>query len=210
VELLLKLPPGAFRPPPRVRSALVRLRFHSAEPPVKDHATFATLVHAVFTRRRKTLSNALMAFEPNGRAPFPQPAEALARAGIDGKRRPETLTIAEFARLADIYSSAGRPGSDRGPDPRLTPSFGFGFGMSCAIFAAKLYVGWTLLVQLLHPAFVIFRRTQQPDRAAMAAPIDRIDSARSVSADGKRKARYKPRGILCLCALRDPCVRGIH
>jgi 16S rRNA (adenine1518-N6/adenine1519-N6)-dimethyltransferase len=117
VELLLKLPPGAFRPPPRVRSALVRLRFHSADPPVKDPATFATLVHAVFTRRRKTLTNALMAFESNGRAPFPQPAEALARAGIDGKRRPETLTIAEFARLADIYSSAGRPGSDRGLTP---------------------------------------------------------------------------------------------
>ena len=108
VELLLRLPPGAFRPPPRVRSALVRLRFHPPDPPVKDPGTFDAIVQAVFTRRRKTLSNALLAFEPGSQTPLPQPAEALARAELDGTRRPETLTIAEFARLADAYSGLDR------------------------------------------------------------------------------------------------------
>ncbi len=104
VQLLLKLPPGAFRPAPKVNSAVVRLRFHLPDPPVKDAVTFESLVQAVFTRRRKTLSNALLALEKRGRTPFPSPAEALAAAGLDGRRRPETLTVAEFARLADFYA----------------------------------------------------------------------------------------------------------
>ena len=95
VKRLLALPPGAFRPPPKVHSALVQLRFHAPDPPVRDPSVFRGLVQAVFTRRRKTLANALLAFRESS----PQPA--LERAGIDGKRRPETLTIAEFARLSD-------------------------------------------------------------------------------------------------------------
>ena len=103
VDLLLKLPPGAFRPPPKVRSALVRLRFHPPDPPVADPATFAAIVHAVFTRRRKTLANALRAYgDQLQRLP---PADALAAAGLDGTRRPETLAIGEFARLADVYAA---------------------------------------------------------------------------------------------------------
>jgi 16S rRNA (adenine1518-N6/adenine1519-N6)-dimethyltransferase len=154
VEMILKLPPGAFRPAPKVHSALVRLRFHAPRPPVADLALFATLVQAVFTRRRKTLANALLAYSPYGgrdsakamppnRAPtptprnapygaptpnfpnspyggresaranrFPTPATALDAAAIDGARRPETLTIAEFARLADAYAAA-----QKGPSP---------------------------------------------------------------------------------------------
>src|SRR5262249_52942312 len=61
VQLLLSLPPGAFRPSPKVRSSLVRLRFHAPTPPVRDPSAFRRLVQAVFTRRRKTLSNALLA-----------------------------------------------------------------------------------------------------------------------------------------------------
>ena len=109
VDLLLKLPPGAFRPPPRVSSALVRLRFHPLDPPVKEPAVFAAIVQAVFTRRRKTLANALLAY--SGGTDL-QPADALARAGLDGRRRPETLSIEEFARLADVYV-----GSDGGQTP---------------------------------------------------------------------------------------------
>jgi 16S rRNA (adenine1518-N6/adenine1519-N6)-dimethyltransferase len=103
VDLVLKLPPGAFRPPPKVLSALVRLRFHPPDPPVADAATFAAIVQAVFTRRRKTLANALLAC--GDRVPRLKPAEALAAAGLDGTRRPETLAIAEFARLADVYAA---------------------------------------------------------------------------------------------------------
>jgi len=98
VSMVLKLPAGAFRPPPKVLSALVRLRFHPPAPAVKDPAVFAGVVQAVFTRRRKTLSNALLAFPP---AVAITPAHALRDANIDGARRPETLTVAEFVRLAD-------------------------------------------------------------------------------------------------------------
>ena len=94
IERLLALPPGAFRPAPKVHSALVRLTFHESNPAVRDAPTFEKLVRSVFTRRRKTLSNALQTVGPGAR-------DALIRAGVDGRRRPETLTVAEFARLSD-------------------------------------------------------------------------------------------------------------
>ena len=74
--------------------------------PTRPSATstlFQGLVQAVFTRRRKTLANALLAFPP---AVAATPARILDAAGIDGVRRPETLSIAEFARLADAARSA--------------------------------------------------------------------------------------------------------
>ena len=101
-ERVLALPPGAFRPVPKVRSALVRLRFHPPDPPAGDESVFAAMVQAVFTRRRKTLANALLAFA--GAATLP-PARALAAAGIDGRRRPETLSIAELIRVADVFAA---------------------------------------------------------------------------------------------------------
>ena len=104
VERLLNLPPGAFRPAPQVASALVRLRFHAPAPPVRSHRIFETLVQAVFTRRRKMLANALLACEDHGIRPGLSPAEALDRARLDGRRRPETLSIHEFGRLADVYA----------------------------------------------------------------------------------------------------------
>lgn len=100
---MLKLPAGAFRPPPKVLSALVRLRFHDPDPPVRNSTLFQGLVQAVFTRRRKTLANALLAFPP---AVAATPSRILDAAGIDGVRRPETLSIAEFARLADALDAA--------------------------------------------------------------------------------------------------------
>jgi 16S rRNA (adenine1518-N6/adenine1519-N6)-dimethyltransferase len=100
VERLLALPPGAFRPPPRVDSSVVRLRFHPDQPPARDPEAFETLVQAVFTRRRKTLANALLAYRPDGRAAIQR---ALAESGIDGTRRPESLDIPEFVRLSDVF-----------------------------------------------------------------------------------------------------------
>ena len=104
VQLILKLPSGAFRPPPKVLSALVRLRFHAPDPPVASPEMFADLVRSVFTRRRKTLSNALLAVEKGGRESLSERVSSLEQAGLDGRRRPETLTVAEFARLADAYA----------------------------------------------------------------------------------------------------------
>ena len=105
VQLILKLPSGAFRPPPKVLSALVRLRFHAPDPPVASPEMFADLVRSVFTRRRKTLSNALLAVEKGGRESLSERVSSLEQAGLDGRRRPETLTVAEFARLADAYAA---------------------------------------------------------------------------------------------------------
>src|SRR6185503_1532089 len=100
--MVLKLPAGAFRPSPKVLSALVHLRFHAPAPVARDPAMFAGLVRAVFTRRRKTLTNALLAFPP---AVAMGPADVLVRAGVNGTRRPEALTIAEFVRVADAIAA---------------------------------------------------------------------------------------------------------
>ena len=102
VEPLLALPPGAFRPAPKVHSALVRLRFHAPVTPAADETVFADMVQAVFTRRRKTVANALLAFPGALRR---SPGDALARAAIAGRRRPETLSIEELVRLADAFAS---------------------------------------------------------------------------------------------------------
>jgi len=117
VQRVLTLPPGAFRPAPKVHSTVLRLEPHEAQPPVVSESVFRALVAAVFTRRRKTLSNALLAFHLSGqRRPGPSgpgtelsPNAALDRAGLDGRRRPETLSLEEFARLADVFAQTRDP-----------------------------------------------------------------------------------------------------
>jgi 16S rRNA (adenine1518-N6/adenine1519-N6)-dimethyltransferase len=59
-------------------------------------------VRAMFTQRRKMLTNAL---EPYARARERDPAAALSAVGIDPRRRPETLQLTELARLADYFAS---------------------------------------------------------------------------------------------------------
>jgi 16S rRNA (adenine1518-N6/adenine1519-N6)-dimethyltransferase len=93
VERLFGVAPGAFSPPPRVDSAVVRLVPHEHPPvTVRDPARFAGIVRQAFGQRRKTLRNSLREFVG---------AEAMAALGIDPQRRPETLTLAEFAALAN-------------------------------------------------------------------------------------------------------------
>jgi 16S rRNA (adenine1518-N6/adenine1519-N6)-dimethyltransferase len=97
VDRLLSLPAGAFRPVPNVQSAVVRLRFHPPRPAPLRPDVFTALTRAIFTRRRKTLANALLAYAASGGA------EALQRARLDGRRRPETLEIEELVALADAF-----------------------------------------------------------------------------------------------------------
>ena len=104
VRRLLSLPPGAFRPAPKVRSAVVQLQFHPDDPPARDRLAFEKLTQAIFTRRRKTLANALLAYAPSRDV---QVAEVLDRAALDGRRRPETLEIADLVRLADAFGDSG-------------------------------------------------------------------------------------------------------
>lgn len=103
VERLLTLPPGAFRPAPKVHSAVVRLVFRPPAVPLPDEAVFTAMVRAIFTQRRKMLGNAL---EPFAAARGRSAAGALGSAGIDPRRRPETLELAELARLAALFASA--------------------------------------------------------------------------------------------------------
>lgn len=104
VRRVLTLPPGAFRPAPKVHSAVVRLVFRPPAVEVGDEAAFTAMVRSMFTQRRKTLANAL---EPYAEGRGRSAGEALKAAGIDPIRRPETLSLADLARLAAILSSTG-------------------------------------------------------------------------------------------------------
>ena len=97
VERVLTLPPGAFRPPPKVTSAVVRLSFRAPREDVGDLATFERLVRGIFLQRRKTLLNAL---KPVADALGRNAAELIAAAGIDGSKRPEQLTLRDVAQLS--------------------------------------------------------------------------------------------------------------
>jgi 16S rRNA (adenine1518-N6/adenine1519-N6)-dimethyltransferase len=103
VHHVLALPPGAFRPAPRVHSAVVRLVYHAPDPLVRDPMTFDALVRSIFLHRRKMLSNALESF---AELHATTADSALQAADIDGRRRPETLDLTELGRLADIFTSA--------------------------------------------------------------------------------------------------------
>jgi len=96
VERLLTLPPGAFRPPPKVTSAVVRLRFRPPSVDVGDTGVFEKVVRGIFLQRRKTLANAL---KPVAGALGQSADKVVERAEVDGRRRPETLSLAEIARI---------------------------------------------------------------------------------------------------------------
>jgi len=102
VSPVLNLPPGAFRPMPKVRSSVVRLSFRPTPVPVRDSKLLVDLVRSVFTQRRKTLANALARFAAGQGV---DAKTALADAGIDAGRRPETLQLIELTRLADVFAA---------------------------------------------------------------------------------------------------------
>jgi 16S rRNA (adenine1518-N6/adenine1519-N6)-dimethyltransferase len=101
ISRLLDLPPGAFTPPPKVRSTLVRLAFGPAAVRVSNEALFDRIVRTMFTQRRKTLTNALKRLDPAA-------TTVLQQAGIDARRRPETLQLTEIARLAELFAVRAR------------------------------------------------------------------------------------------------------
>jgi len=101
VTRVLSLPPGAFRPAPKVHSAVVRLAFRPPKVAIADQELFVRMVRTMFTQRRKTIANAL---KPFGVERGVEPVKALSAAGIDPKRRPETVDLAEMAALAGAFS----------------------------------------------------------------------------------------------------------
>jgi 16S rRNA (adenine1518-N6/adenine1519-N6)-dimethyltransferase len=98
-EILFHVGPGAFHPRPAVTSSVLRLR-PRPQPlaPVRDLAQFAQVVKQAFAARRKMLRRALEPLAGTEAA-----AAALALAGIEGTRRAEELSVAEFGRLADAF-----------------------------------------------------------------------------------------------------------
>ena len=97
VERVLNLPPGAFRPPPKVHSSVVRLRFRPPGVDVGTRAVFERVVRGLFLQRRKTLANAL---KPVAASFGQSAADILERAQLEGTRRPETLSLRDVARLS--------------------------------------------------------------------------------------------------------------
>jgi 16S rRNA (adenine1518-N6/adenine1519-N6)-dimethyltransferase len=101
-RIVARIPAGAFVPPPKVDSAVVRIDTHPAPPvEVADVEAFFRVVRAGFGQKRKQLKNSLAAGLglPGGEA-----AAALARAGVDPQRRAQTLSLAEWAGLTrEIY-----------------------------------------------------------------------------------------------------------
>lgn len=93
VEKLFDVAPGAFTPPPKVASSVVRLIPHPAPiPAVRDPDRFAQVVKAAFAQRRKTLRNTLKGLVS---------PDTMLGVGIDPGRRAETLSLVEFAALSD-------------------------------------------------------------------------------------------------------------
>ncbi len=90
--LLLRLPPAAFTPPPKVHSAVVGLVPRASQPTAERFIAMERLTLAAFGQRRKMLRVAL---RPLGGAGL------LERAGIAPERRGETLSVAEFEQLLD-------------------------------------------------------------------------------------------------------------
>ena len=101
---VFRVPRGAFFPQPKVDSACVRLRPH-ARPPVEvaDEALFFEVVKAAFSHRRKTLANCLSQ-SPLGIARI-NTEGVLRRAGLKPRARGETLTLRQFAALADVLAA---------------------------------------------------------------------------------------------------------
>ena len=90
MQKLFRVSAGAFRPPPKVESAMVRLvPLEQGERPRVDEALLSRLVAGAFSARRKTLRNALPL--------LPQDFEAL---GIEPRLRPENLSPGDYVRIA--------------------------------------------------------------------------------------------------------------
>src|SRR5262245_29730484 len=101
VERLFLVPAGAFRPAPKVESAVARLvPLREQAPAIADAALFSRVVTAAFMQRRKTLRNALASLADT---------QTIADAGIDPQARGETLSVDDYVRLTDAVklSAAG-------------------------------------------------------------------------------------------------------
>ena len=109
-EIVRSVAPRSFIPAPEVSSAVIACKKHGTPPvSVSDERMFFRVVRASFGQRRKTLFNALSGVG----VPKEAVRQALAAAGIDGQRRGETRSLAEFALLADAFSGQEKQGEGK-------------------------------------------------------------------------------------------------
>ena len=101
-SIVAKVPKGAFVPPPNVDSSVVKLQIRcKKDVEIHDEKLFFKVVRGSFSKRRKTILNALSTYENFGKD---QVLRGLAAAKIDPRRRGETLTIDEFATLTNCLT----------------------------------------------------------------------------------------------------------
>lgn len=101
--LVANVPPNCFLPRPKVGSAVIRLKRYSSPPvSVRDPALMFRLIRASFNQRRKTLQNGL-SNSPDLYLSKEQIAQAILALGMPASVRGETLTLEQFARLADYF-----------------------------------------------------------------------------------------------------------
>ena len=100
-EKLFDVPPTAFRPSPKVNSAVVRLKSKN-ETAVENHELFRAIVSAAFVQKRKTIFNNFKNAPPDLREKFGDVNQLLEKCGIAPNRRAETLTIEEWRGLCDF------------------------------------------------------------------------------------------------------------
>ena len=99
VQPLFEVGPGAFRPAPKVDSAIVRLVPHKELPhPAKNLKALQAVVRTAFNARRKTLRKALAALVT---------VEQLQSVGINDGLRPENLSLADYVKIADLLADSG-------------------------------------------------------------------------------------------------------
>lgn len=103
-HIVANVPPNCFMPRPKVGSAVIRLDCHKKPPvQVEDEKLMFCIIRASFNQRRKTLVNSLNNF-PALDIPKEQIIESISQLGFPGTVRGETLSLAEFAGLADMLS----------------------------------------------------------------------------------------------------------
>jgi 16S rRNA (adenine1518-N6/adenine1519-N6)-dimethyltransferase len=107
-EMLFRIPPGAFQPPPKVSSALVAFHFpgERARLGVEDEAGFVKFLKVCFAQKRKTLRNNLRAVMGEKRA-----TAVLRQCGMTENARAEEIGLPQFAR---IYAAIGEEKAGRG------------------------------------------------------------------------------------------------
>jgi len=107
VEIIMRVKPGAFAPPPRVDSAVLRItpRPHGPALDWNERGTLAGLLKRTFNERRKVLRNTLKKFYGLEGAAV---ETAASQSSIDFNRRPETLGVDEFVRLLHVLPAAVR------------------------------------------------------------------------------------------------------